>query len=144
MQSHRPGLIFGHFSAKSTQLELAVFEFFLEFGLSFFKILLVFWVFFTKNTLSFFWQRYLFNGIYDFYEYVIRNELWTFIENSCYFVNYRFSRVLKKFFCWLSGNCTLVELADFEFFGDLPWVFSGFGLSFEFFWVWVFFQNVQK
>ena len=43
-RSKSPGLIFGHFSTKSTQLELAVFEFFsfLEFGQSFFKILLVF------------------------------------------------------------------------------------------------------
>ena len=35
-------LFFGHFSGNSTQLELAVFEFFGDLSLSFFKILLEF------------------------------------------------------------------------------------------------------
>ena len=39
---------FGHFSAKSTQLELAVFEFFLDLGLRFFQILLELLVFTSR------------------------------------------------------------------------------------------------
>ena len=44
----KSGLIFGRFFGNSTQLELAVFEFFGDFVLSFFWVFLEFWVFSPK------------------------------------------------------------------------------------------------
>ena len=132
------GLIFGHFSAQSTQLELAVFEFFWILAWVFSRFCSSYEVFFTKNTLiflatvliqqhiwfmskkelflDFYWKKLLFWGSYTY---------WT--------------KSVGRHFFWHSSNCSLVELADFEFFleicpeffQDLAWVLSF--SEFEFF-----------
>ena len=70
--------------------------------------------------MDFNWKKLLFRKLYRFI-------FWT-----------KFWKQFFSNFGYHSGNWTQVELADFEFFGNLVRVFSGFGLSFEFFWVWVF------
>ena len=65
------------------------FRVFLEFGLSFFKILLVFWVFSPQIPWVFLAMVFIQWKIW--FLWVIKNVLWTFIEKSCYFINYIFA-----------------------------------------------------
>ena len=60
-------------------------------------------------------------------------------------INFAFLGYTRLFFEQFSANSTQLELPVFEgFFWNFAWVFSGFSLSFEFFWAWVFFEMSKK
>ena len=117
-------LFFGHFFGKSTQLKLAVFEFFPDFA----------WVF-SRFCLSFeFFHEFL--GIFK------KAGICKYLMIKRLFLGVPLSFPPKNWvFIQFSTNSTQLELPVFEFFRNFAWVFSGFSLSFEFFWAWVFFET---
>ena len=125
-------LFFGQFSANSTQLELPVFEFFLEFWLEFFQDFA--WV------LSFFMS------------------FWEHLKKCRFFSKFGNYLMIKRLFLGLplsfppknwvfiqfSTNSTQLELPVSEFFRNFAWVFFRIFLEFWVFLGLSFFRNVQK
>ena len=142
-----PGLIFGPFFGNSTQLKLAVFEFFwiLPWVFSGFSLSFEFfspkapWV--SKVSLSY-W-------ICNIWLHVL---LWS-PSNFCKILYFQIYN--QKLTTWAKRGKTLGFVKKFHHlnstgvgglwvFPDFAWVFSRFWLSFEFFWAWVFFKMSKK
>ena len=112
-------------------------------GVAGFWVFLEFWLEFFQD---FAWVLSFFMSFLEYLKKVqIFSNFWKYLMIKRLILGVPLSFPPKNWvFFQFSNSSSQLELPVFEFFRNLAWVFSRFSLSFEFFWAWVFFWNVQK